>query len=155
MERHDGDERRKQDRRQGERRGDVKPDVVRQEADKTGKEKRQCLRLAYPLAAAPQITNMRLQVVGISAKAVRFFIPDFVSQESVLKEGSKINIAIKFHDGEIIKRGGTILKQERSQEGREHFVCLFERQLPTERIEKEHAYLLKNFPDFCNIIFGS
>jgi hypothetical protein len=154
MERHDGVERRKQDRRQGDRRDVANPDTGKQEAGKTGKEKRQCIRLAYPLAAAPQITNMRLQVVGISAKAIRFFVPDVVSQKVTLKQGSKINIAIKFHDGQVVKRGGTILRQERSQEGREHFVCLFERHLPTERIDKEQAYLLKNFPDFCSIIFG-
>jgi hypothetical protein len=97
---------------------------------------------------------MRLQVVGISAKAVRFFVPDFVPQKSALKEGSKINIAIKFHDGQIVRRSGVIIRREQCQEGREHFVGLFERELPQERINKEHAYLLKNFPDFCSIIFG-
>jgi hypothetical protein len=154
MERQDDDERRKQERRQGDRRGAKSDGISHKDSGKKNEEKRQCLRLAYPLAAAPQIINMRLQVVGLSAKAVRFFIPDFITHELTLKEGDKINIALKFNDGQIVKRGGRILKEEKCQEGRKHFICLFDRHLPVERIDKEQAYLLKNFPDFCSIIFG-
>ena len=152
MEQYD-DERRKRERRVSERRDTVCSGADNQKAgDNTQREKRQGLRLAYPLAAAPEIMNMRLQVVGISAKAIRFFVPDFIRQKLTLKNGSKLNIVIKFHDGHIAKRSGTITRQEQCQEGREHFVCLFERLLPKERIDKEHAYLLKNFPDFCSIV---
>jgi hypothetical protein len=149
----DGVEKREQERGQDDGRDAAGRDADHQKADGGWKEKRQGIRLAYPLAAAPQIVNMRLQVVGLSVKAIRFFVPDIVSKKSALKKGSKINIAIKFHDGQVIKIGGTILRQERHQEEREHFVCLFERLLPKERIDKELAYLKKNFPDFCSIIF--
>jgi hypothetical protein len=97
---------------------------------------------------------MRSQVISISAKAVRFFLADSNPRRSTLKEGKKINVILKFHDGQIFRMTGTILRREKYQPGREHFVCLFERQLPQERISKEQAYLLENFPDFCGDKFS-
>lgn len=148
------DEAKMQEQKQGDGRDAVGHDADNRKAKDGQREKREGIRLAYPLSAAvPRILDMRLQVVGLSAKAIRFFIPDIVQMKSALKKGSKINIAIKFHDGEILRRGGTILRQERYQEEREYFVFIFERHLPQARIDKELAYLKKNFPDFCSVIF--
>jgi hypothetical protein len=135
-------ERRKQQRRQDEHDA-----VAHLGADRRQGKRRQYPRLAYPLAVAPQILNMRSQVVGISAKAVRFFFSDFDPQASTLKQGSKIKITLRFHDGQVVKTTATVLRRDQYQEDREHFVCLFDHELPPERIDREQTYLQKKFPD--------
>jgi hypothetical protein len=90
---------------------------------------------------------MRSQVVGLSAKAVRFFFSDFDPQASSLKLGAKIKIFLKFHDGQVFKTVGTVLRKDHYEEEKEHFVCLFHPELPPERIDKEIAYLQKKFPE--------
>lgn len=117
-------------------------------------DRRQCIRLAYPLAAAPIVTNMHLQIVGISEKAIRFFISDFNPQRLALKGGNKIFMVLKFHDGEVVKRSGTILREDTYHDEKEYFVCLFDRHLPGQRIEKEKAHLLEKFPDFCEKVLS-
>ncbi|MFA5292880.1 MAG: hypothetical protein WC496_07600 [Phycisphaerae bacterium] len=144
------------DRRKGQRREnpqDVETNNRKADRRQTD-DRRQCRRIAYPLAAAPAIVGMRLQVVGLSAKAVRFFIPDINPQGLAFKEGDKLNIALKFHDGQVINRGGTISRQDKYETDREYFVCLFDRHLPQERMEMEKEYLLAKFPDFCKEILG-
>ncbi len=142
-------DRRKRLRREGEHKAASRPGTDRRTAERRQEEKRQGDRIAYPIGAAPEIVNIRSQVVGLSVKAVRFFIPDFIPKKLALKKGDKVNIALKFHDGQVIRRSGTILRLDKHHSDREYFVLLFERQLPQERINKEWAYLLDNFPDFC------
>jgi len=146
MEQHDF-ERRKQRRRRDELDAVDSLSINRRETDRRQKKRRQYPRIPYPLAAAPQVLNMRSQVVGISAKAVRFFFSDFDPQASKLKRGVRVKINLKFHDGEVIKTTGTILRKDWYQEEREYFVCLFDQELLQERIDKEKAYLQKEFPD--------
>ncbi len=145
-------ERSRFDRRKQQRRRDELDVVARLRVDRRGTDRRQrarrqCSRLAYPLAAAPQVLNMRSQVVGISVKAVRFFFSDFDPQRATLKKGGKVKITLKFHDGQVIKMTATVLRRDQYQEEREYFVCLFERELPQARINKEQVYLQKKFPD--------
>jgi hypothetical protein len=142
-------ERRKGKRRQGERRDAARAVTGRRASDRREKDRRYGFRLAYPIGAAPEIVNIRSQVIGLTAKAVRFFISDFNLQGLSLKQGDKIDIALRFHDGQVIKTTGTISRREQYQAGREYFICLFEQDLPQERLDKEQTYLLENFPDFC------
>ena len=135
------------ERRKQQRRRDERDAVAHLGVDRRQGKRRQYPRLAYPLAAAPQVLNMRSQVVGISAKAVRFFFSDFDPQRSTLKQGGKVKITLRFHDGQVIKTTGTVLRRDQYQEEREHFVCLFDQELPPERVDKEQAYLQKKFPD--------
>jgi hypothetical protein len=67
-----------------------------------------------------------------------------------LKKGSKVKIDLKFHDGFIAKISGVILRKDKYQEDRDHFVCLFDEELPSERIDKEQTYLLKKLPEFSS-----
>ena len=67
-----------------------------------------------------------------------------------LKKGSKVEIDLKFHDGYVAEISGIILRKDKYQEDRDHFVCLFDKELPQERIDTERAYLLKEFPDVGN-----
>jgi hypothetical protein len=138
-----GIERRKRQRRTSER-----------SDDRRQNERRGSHRLAYPLAAAPEIMNLNVQVVGITAKAIRFFVCDFNPNKAAFNKDSKFNFIIKFHDGQIIKKTGTIIREDKYQEDKTYFIYLFDNELPQERIQKEEEYLLKNFPGFCNIIYG-
>ena len=113
-------------------------------------EKRHSDRLVYPLAAAPVILNMRAQIVGITAKAVRFFFADFDPQMGALKKGSKVKVNLKFHDEQASEISGVILRKDKYLEDKDHFVCLFDKELPQERMDTERAYLLKEFPDISN-----
>jgi len=143
-------DRRKQQRRRGIPDDTAHPCVNHRRTDRRRGERRQCSRFTYPPMAAPQILNMQTQVVGISAKAVRFFFSDFDPQESSLKQGSKVKITLRFHDGQVIKTSGTILRKDQYRKDKEYFVCLFEKELPQARIEKERAYLKKKFPDISS-----
>lgn len=141
--------RRKVDRRAGARRDDSGLEPRRRGADRRQGERRKFIRLAYPIASGPEIMNIRSQVVGLTAKAVRFFVSDLCPQKSSLQQGGKINITLKFHDGEVFKTAATILRQDQYQPEREYFVCFFDDELSQERIEKEKEYLLEKFPEFC------
>jgi len=145
------------DRRKGSRRENPQEvDTDNRKSDRRQTDdRRQCRRISYPLAASPAIVGMRVQVVGLSAKAVRFFIPDINPQGLAFKEGDKLDIALKFHDGQVIRRNGTISRQDKYETDREYFVCLFDRNLPQERMEMEKAYLLAKFPDFCRDALGA
>ena len=93
-------DRRKRLRREGERGADSCSGTDRRAAERRQEDKRQGDRIAYPIGAAPEIVNIRSQVVGLSIKAVRFFIPDFIPKELALEKGDKVNIDLKFHDAE-------------------------------------------------------
>jgi len=145
-----GFDRRKRQRRQDELDAVAQLCINRLGTDRRQRKRRQYPRIAYPLAAAPVVLNMRSQVVGISAKAIRFFFSDFDPQIATLKLGAKVEISLKFHDGQVFKMTGTVLRRDRYQEEKEHFVCLFQPELPPERIDKELAYLKKKFPDISS-----
>ena len=141
--------RRKIDRRGSEQRDESRADAGRRASDRRRQDRRYGFRLAYPIGAAPQIVNIRSQVVGLTPKAVRFFVVDFNPQKSSLKKGEKIELSLRFHDGQVIKTAGTISRQEQYQEGKDYFVCLLDEELPQERLDKERQYLIEKFPDFC------
>ncbi|MGA2915936.1 MAG: hypothetical protein ABSE89_07930 [Sedimentisphaerales bacterium] len=144
------------DRRKRQRRRDRNVDTVdglyikRRGPDRRQKTRRDYPRVIYPLKIAPQVLNMRAQVVGISAKAVRFFFSDFDPQMATLKKGSKVKIDLKFHDGYVAKTSGIILRKDKYQEDRDHFVCLFDKEIPPKRIDKEQTYLLKKLPEISS-----
>jgi hypothetical protein len=145
--------RRKIDRRAGEQRDESRADAGRRASDRRKQDRRCGYRLAYPIGAAPEIVNIRSQVVGLTQKAVRFFVADFNPQKSSLKQGEKIEFSLKFHDGEVIEMAGIIAKQDQSPTGREYFLCLLDEELPQERLDKERQYLIEKFPDFCRDSF--
>ncbi len=138
------------DRRKWQRRREISDEAVRQledrrVADRRRGERRQYARVAYPLMTAPQILNMQALVISLSAKAVRFFFSAFDPQESSLEQGGKVELILKFHDGQVIETRGTILRKVRYRQDKEYFVCLFDKELPRVLIEKERAYLQKKF----------
>jgi hypothetical protein len=145
--------RRKIDRRAGEQRDESRADAGRRASDRRKQDRRCSYRLAYPIGAAPEIINIRSQVVGLSLNAVRFFVVDFNPQKSSLDKGGKIKLSLKFHDGQVIETVGTISRQELYQAGREYFICLLDEKLPQERLDKERQYLIEKFPDFCRDSF--
>lgn len=142
------------DRRKKQRRRENSEEINnlylnRRGPDRRKQVRRECPRVIYPLRIAPQILNMRAQVVGISAKSVRFFFSDFDPQMENLKKQSKIRIEIRFHDGFVAKKNGVIIRKDKYQEDKDHFVCLFDKELPAERIEKEQTHLLKKLLTIC------
>lgn len=143
-------DRRKRHRRQDELDTFAQLCIDRRGTDRRQKKRRQCPRIVYPLAAAPVVLNMRSQVVGLSAKAIRFFFSDFDPQKAALKPGARIKIALKFHDGQVFEMTGDVLKKDQYQQEKAYFVCLFQPQLPQERIDKELAHLQKKFPDISS-----
>ncbi|MBN1788162.1 MAG: hypothetical protein JW806_07180 [Sedimentisphaerales bacterium] len=138
----------------GEQRDESRAEAGRRKTDRRQNDRRAGVRIAYPIGAAPKILNIKSQVVGITPNAIRFFIADFNPQKSELKEGDRVKLSIKFRDSKVVKMNGTISRREKHYEDREFFVCLLDEGFPQERLDKEQAYLLKYFPDFCKDSFS-
>lgn len=139
-------EKRQDDRRNAEKGDELCPPLDRRQEEKKHQQRRQYFRVVYPLHASPQITNLSARVVDISVNAIKFEIPTHSFDSANLAINSKINMSVKFHDGQDLEISGKILRR---QDGNSIFVCIFDRQIPGTLINKEQAYLLKNFPDFC------
>lgn len=112
-------------------------------------QRRQYFRLVYPANAAPKITNLPLRVIDISMKAVRFTLCGEITDGASFEEGQEIQMVFKFHDEQLVEIGGVIFRHSTDQVGRKIYVCKFNRELPAELVNKEQAFLLKNYPEFC------
>jgi hypothetical protein len=123
--------------------------VERKQINKRHRQERQYFRVVYPPAVNPVVVNFPALVLDISTKAVKFVLSGNDVNNLNLGSGSKIDIVIRFHDNQTIKTTGTILRRETDQSEGKIYVCIFDREIPSEVISKEQAHLLKNFPDFC------
>lgn len=130
------------------RQGDRTSGSQRIENDRNQVQRRKYFRVCYPPAAVvPKITNLlTAKVIDISVKAVKFVLPasgaNFIADD-------KINITLEFRDGLNIDTIGTLCRQESDPTNRKVLVYIFNDEIPAAVINKEQAYLLKNFPDFC------
>jgi hypothetical protein len=117
--------------------------------DRRKSQRRECLRVVYPINACPEITNLKAKVIDISIKAVRFELNISDAQKAGLAVGKTIDMQFKFPNGEEKNIAGVIVRQLEDQFGKRAFVCLFVKEQSPEFVNKEQAYLLKHFPDFC------
>lgn len=147
-----GPDKRQNDQRSGQRTDVHRLGSERRENDRKQVQRRQYFRVVFPPAAeAPEITNLSAKVIDISVKAVKFMLP---ASEVNFTADSKIDMVLKFRDGQIINAVGTVLRQESDQLGKSVCVCIFDAEIPSAVINKEQSYLLKNFPDFCRKKFN-
>jgi hypothetical protein len=112
-------------------------------------QRRECFRLVYPPQVAPQITNIQAQVVDISVKSVRFLLETNITIPLNTDESEKLPMSIKFHDGEIINVTGTFAREGLSTDGRMFYIYYLTKEISGAIINKEQAFLLKHFPNFC------
>jgi c-di-GMP-binding flagellar brake protein YcgR len=141
-----------QDRRKQQPAQDTLPPGVTE--DRRTSQRREYFRVVYPLHASPEITNLKAKVIDISIKGLRFEINIQDATNAKLAIDSKLNMNIKFHDGQTMEVAGVIIRQLEDQFGKSTFVVIFDQQIKSEVINKEQAYLLKNFPDFCRQKFS-
>lgn len=121
--------------------------------DRRKSQRREYFRVVYPIDACPEIKNLNAKVIDISIKAVRFELNISDAQKAGLAIGKTIDMQFKFPDGEEKKIAGVIVRQLEDQFGKRAFVCLFVKEQSPELVNKEQAYLLKHFPDFCRKTF--
>ncbi|GEM_PF-1446099 len=121
--------------------------------DRRQSQRREYFRVVYPIDACPDITNLHAKVIDISIKAVRFELNISDAEKAGLAIGKTIDMQFKFCDGEEKKIAGVIVRQLEDQFGKRAFVCLFVKEQSLEFVNKEQAYLLKHFPDFCRKTF--
>ena len=121
----------------------------RRQGGKRQVQRRQFFRVVYPLVAAPEISNLPAKVVDISVRAVKLVFSRYDANNANFDIGSKMDISLKFHDGQTIEKTGSILRKETDHAGKFYVVCIFDSDIPSAVINKEESYLLKNFPDFC------
>ncbi len=142
-----------QDRRKPVKEGEpvVLPEGVKEDRRKA--QRRGYSRVMYPMDASPDITNLNAKVIDISIKAVRFELNIADADKENLVVGKTVDMQLKFHDGEEKKLSGVIVRQLEDQFGKRTFVCLFVKEQSPEFVNKEQAYLIKHFPDFCRKTF--
>jgi hypothetical protein len=117
--------------------------------DRRQSQRREYFRVVYPLNAAPEITNLKANVIDMSVKGLRFEINILDAEKTNLAVNKRIDMKLKFHDGHTMEVAGVIMRQLEDQFGKRAFVAIFNKQIEAGIINKEQSYLLKNFPDFC------
>ncbi|MCE5340494.1 MAG: PilZ domain-containing protein [Planctomycetaceae bacterium] len=142
-----------QDRRKPAKEGEpvsLPPGVTQ---DRRKSQRREYFRVIYPIDASPEITNLNAKVIDISIKAVRFELNITDAEKANLAVGKTVDMQLKFHNGEQKDIAGVIVRQLEDQFGKRTFVCLFVKELSPQFVNKEQAYLIKHFPDFCQKTF--
>ena len=151
MKRHIGDDRRRDDRRQGGIKSDSDVLGGKREAERRGRKRRKFVRLAYPPTGAPKVLNDKFHIVDISQKGIAFVCRDHCEEcNAPITFKSIVVLKIQFHDGEIIGIKVEILRCERTLNSRvKTYAGFVEKGISPERIAKEQTYLLNKFPKFC------
>jgi hypothetical protein len=121
--------------------------------EKRQTQRRAYFRVVYPTAAQPVILDTHAKVIDISVRALRFQIPNEEAKQMNLDINSTINAKLKFHDGQMLEIDGRISRKLEDKAGNFVFVCMFAQEIHSDIINKEQAYLLHNFPDFCRQVF--
>ena len=160
-----GDGRRKRERRANPRSGSDR----RANQDRRLDQRREFVRLVYPLGAEPKIISYPTEaspkliksepeilatdfrVADLSKKSIKFIcLIKCAKCTHPMRFNDKITFTLQFHDEEVIDLEAKVVRyfgELRTKTGT--FVTLLSANLSSERIKKEQAYLLKNFPDFC------
>jgi len=159
------DGRRKRERRAKSRGGNDR----RSSSDRRIEQRREFVRLVYPVGSEPQIISYppeaapriiksepeilatKFRISDLSKKSVRFLCLTKCSKcGKPLPFNGKIALTVQFNDGEIVDLQADIVLyfcEIKTKTG--SFVTLLVENLTSDRIKKEQAFLLKNFPDFC------
>ena len=139
------------DRRRGDRRQDQTQQGDRRKAERRKAQRRQFFRIVYPPVAAPKVLNANYRIVDISQRGILFTCDDGSDQCSQpITLRTLLDLKIQFHDGEILDiRVEIIICQSDLNTNKNNYSGIIEQGISAERINKEQAYLLKHFPDFC------
>lgn len=160
-----GEGRRQRDRRDATRGSNDR----RSPSDRRHEQRREFVRLVYPSGNEPQIISYppeaapeiiksepailasKFKISDLSKKSFRFRCLTKCSKcDSPLTLNNKVAFTVKFYDGETLDIQAKIVRYFGDIETKTgNFVTLLLEQLSPERIKKEQAFLLKNFPDFC------
>ena len=151
MKRHIGDDRRRDDRRQGDIKSDSDVLGGKREGERRSRKNRKFVRLAYPPTVAPKVLNANFRIFDISQKGIAFLCRDNCQDcTDPITLKSIVVLKIQFHDGEIIGIKVEILRCERTLNSRvKTYAGFVEKGISPERIAKEQTYLLSKFPKFC------
>jgi len=116
-----------------------------------GSQKRESARIVYPREDAAVIIETGYRVVDLSTRNIRFAATGSCSElYDLLESRNSMSLRIKLHEERVLQAECKILRQYYHPASHEnYFVCLFTDEIPTEVVEREREYLLKNFPDFC------
>ncbi|HBG28902.1 MAG: hypothetical protein A2Y10_16655 [Planctomycetes bacterium GWF2_41_51] len=142
-------EKRQEDRRDPDS-DDNREESEHQQEERRVAQRRQFFRVVYPINESPEIINLSAKIIDISVHAVKFELP--AEAASKFNVDSRVELKIKFHDGQIVEGWGKIF-QKRDGTGKSIFISIFEKEISSAVINKEQAYMLKNYPDFCRRIF--
>lgn len=161
--------RRGDSRREGSRRGTDRDDSDRRQNDRRAEQRRADLRLIYPdgdspqlivyppeaapkiIEASPIVLTTDFRIAEISKRSMRFICEISCSNcEKPLKLADKLAFTVQFHDDETLDIAASVFRyfgELKTKTGT--FVVMLDVPLTQDRIAKEQAYLLKNYPDFC------
>lgn len=115
------------------------------------KQRRELFRIQYPQNAAPKILNLEIEIIDISMKSMRF---SSINENDYFEIGKDIELEIQFGDDNIIKRTARVTRFYDGANKKPHYVCIFIPQLPADRLSKEQAFVLRNYPYFCRVLSG-
>lgn len=162
-------DRRSEGRRKRERRAASRNGSDRRGSDRRFEQRREFVRLVYPLGSEPQIISYppeaapkiiksepailatKFKIADLSKKAFRFNCLIKCSKcDNPMPFKSKVTFTVQFHDDETLEIEAEIIRyfcEIKTKSG--SFVTLLAKNLTPERINKEQAFLLKNYPEFC------
>ncbi len=144
-------DRRKQQRRSNNN-SDNRSDSAkerRSKKDRREAQRRKLFRVPYPFGAAPIDLNHKIIILDISLESIRFV---FKNRQETVPVGDMLELEIKFHDDEMITRRIIVKNCYDDYLSKHQYIGHFTKPLPSDRIGKEQAYVLRNFPDFCRDI---
>ncbi len=144
-------DRRKKDRRSKDQTDDCPIDVEdrRSEKDRRESQRRKLFRVLYPFGAAPVVLNNKISILDISIESIRFV---FENKNESIPIGEILELEMKFQDDEIITRKIIVKNCYDESLGKNQYIGHFTKPLPSNRMGKEQAYVLRSFPDFCREI---
>ena len=163
-------DRRSEDRRKKERRATTRGSSDRRDSDRRVIQRREFVRLVYPVGGSPEIISYPpeaapkildseplilttdFRIAELSKKAIRFICEIKCRKcRQPMELNRKISFTVKFHDGEILDMEADVLRYFGDLSVRAgSFVTLLSAEISPNRINKEQAYLLKNYPDSTN-----
>ena len=144
------DDRRTDERRRSDEKSDSKiPGDQRKDA-RRDRKRRKYVRLAYPHRGSPKVLNANFCIIDISQKGIAFLCKNNCEDcTDPISLKSTVDLKIQFHDEEIIDIAVEILRCERTFRSKDRtYDGYVKKGITPDRIAKEQAYLLSNFPDF-------
>ena len=147
-------ERRQGDRRQAGSQG-PRSGENRRKGDRRQSQRREFFRIIYPREAAPTVLNTGWRVADISRKGIKLFCDEGTQEHSApLEADSRLELKVRFHDNETFEATGRVVRTFHDPESKSRcVVCMLNRDIPGERINKEQSFLLKQHPEYCLAAF--